>query len=110
MEGKDRLKSGESTNQTANNLEQRESSSSAGKLNVDQAIQGKDLLAELQKLEEQIRNPKSQSFTKTTYWHQKSPTEMGNDIQDNLLQEINDRLKRLEEKLDRLESRLAQLK
>ncbi|MBO8138760.1 MAG: hypothetical protein H0Z40_11665 [Desulfotomaculum sp.] len=110
MEGKDRLKSGESTNQTANNLEQRESSSSAGKLNVDQAIQGKDLLAELQKLEEQIRNPKSQSFTKTTYWHQKSPTETGHDKHDKFLQEINDRLKRLEEKLDRLESRLAQLK
>lgn len=61
--------------------------------------QQKNIIDEVMKLEQQLKDPNVKSFRKTIYWNQPNAME-NNNVQDKLLIDIVDYLSRIESKLE----------
>lgn len=83
--------------------------------NIDMGFNGEDstpvqqnnIIKEVRKLEQQLKDPNINSFRKTIYFNQ--PNTMGNNMQDKLLTEIVDCLLRIESKLEDIKNFLSTL-
>lgn len=64
-----------------------------------------NILEEMKRLDQEMRNPMIQTFKKTTYWHQQAET-MENLNQDALLKGMSECLLRIESSLVKIETLL----
>ena len=72
---------------------------------IKAAHQDKDIIKEVQELNQIIKDPNYQTYSKTTYWHQQS-VDTENMNQEIFLKEITEILVRIEDKLVQIESLL----